>query len=163
MTGITQTDGDPTPGTSNVTALSVTLDYFQDGQTKTIKRFHGSQLNVQTDYTYDRKGRVQTINHTDKYTGNYGTLANYSYTYDTADRLRTMTQYATQLVLAANEGQTTYAYETNAQNQPISDQLVPIDYAVHPDESYTYDNNGNRTTGHSPTPNTPTQTYGPSQ
>jgi RHS repeat-associated protein len=145
MIGITQADGDPTPGTSNVTTLSVSLDYYQDGQTKTIQRTHGSQLNVQTDYTYDRKGRVQTINHLDKYTYAFGLLAGYSYTYDAADRVTSMAQNTTGAVFARPEGTTTYTYEKNTSQQPISDQLAAIDYGVHPDVSYTYDNNGNRT------------------
>lgn len=87
--------------------------------------FGGGEPAVQPYYTYDEAGRLTDLVHRN----GGGIIADYGYDYDAGNRI-------TKLV--SPDGVSDYSYDN-------TDQLVNADYNYQGDESYSYDENGNRT------------------
>ncbi|MCA9980861.1 MAG: hypothetical protein KDD89_08510, partial [Anaerolineales bacterium] len=85
----------------------------------------GAQQVVNTAYGYDAENKLTSISHQPS----GGPALNYGYSYDTADRLTQMT---------TPEGTSSFTYDE-------FDQLLAAVHSFQTDESYTYDDNGNRT------------------
>lgn len=123
------------------------VDFTYDALSRfdTITRYAdlaGTQLAVQTSYTFDDAGRLTDLVHQKGAT----ILADYDYTYDVASRL-------TQMVSLA-DGTSTYSYD-------VLDQVTGAAHTYQTDESYSYDDNGNRmNTGYSTTANNRLQSDG---
>jgi YD repeat-containing protein len=80
-----------------------------------------------TSYTYDLAGRLQTLIHQHGVT----TLASYGLTYDNANRI---------IQSAGTDGTQDYGYDS-------TNQLTTANHTTQTDEAYSYDANGNRTSG----------------
>jgi YD repeat-containing protein len=118
----------------------IDLGYDAASQWQTITRYAdlvGTKLVATSQYTYDAAGRLTGLNHMQGST----TLAGYAWQYDIAGRV---TQFASLL-----DGTVDYTYDD-------TNQLTGADYDYSAggglptaplDENYTYDANGNRTTG----------------
>src|SRR5262249_55749080 len=107
------------------TALSVHLGYDnRDALTSLTRYSDATETNVvgTTAYSYDDAGRVTNLQHKN---GSNTLLANYTYTYDAADRVLTEQLNGTP--------KATYTYD--ATDQLTNDGSV----------TYTFDANGNRT------------------
>ena len=105
--------------------------YRDDGSTNTVTRYSddGTTSVATSSYTtYDDMGRLMALSHTP--TG--GAAINYTWTYDAASRIDSMT---------------TPDGTTDDIDYDATDQLTDVDYDYQTDESYTYDDNGNRTNG----------------
>jgi RHS repeat-associated protein len=121
------------------------FSYDDSGAFTQISRYAdaaGTELALNTFYAYDDAGRLTQLTHTmdtSAPSSGWGTnpLAGYQFTYDAASRITAINSYI--------DGNTDYTYDD-------TDQLTSAD---HPssgpaDESYSYDENGNRTmTGYS--------------
>ena len=133
-----------TTGGNAVAEKRVDFTYDALSRFDTISRYAdlaGTQLAVQTGYTFDNAGRL-----TDLVQKGATTLADYDYTYDVASRL-------TQMVSLA-DGTSTYSYD-------VLDQVTGATHTYQTDESYSYDDNGNRTnTGYNTTANNRLQSDG---
>jgi RHS repeat-associated protein len=111
------------------TQARLDLTYTPDGQVSTMTRYKdtaGTQLVSQSSYSYDAKGNTTEIKHSN---ASGGVLADYQYTYDTANRLSSETD-------TENGGSpvtTPYSYDATSQLTQAGSS------------SYTYDSNGNRT------------------
>ena len=128
MTQVTQTG-------LGATEFRANFDYNDAGQFTSIRRYaniDGTCLVAQTDYVqpdnspgYDGMGRLVAMRHT------FGTTTrSYSYTFDAASRI-------TQMV--SPDGTSNYS------DYDATDQLRSADYTyTTADESYTYDDSGNR-------------------
>ena len=117
-TGITQSG----LGVSN---KLVKYTYDDAGKLTGLNRYSdltGTNLVASSIYGYDNAGRLTSLNHN----GNAISLANYTFGYDDANRI-------TQLV--SNGSINNYTYDNTSQ----------LTSASNPGESYTYDDNGNRT------------------
>lgn len=111
----------------------VDFTYNPLGQFATIDRYAdlaGTQLVAGSTYAYDALNRLTSLAHS----GPAGTLAFYDLTYDAAGRI---THYGD------IDGSTDYTYDQ-------TDQLTGADHSngSNPDETYSYDANGNRTSSH---------------
>lgn len=120
-------------GSATVADKRVDFTYNAIGQFAAITRFSdlaGSQMVVDTGYTYDDLNRLIRIAHDNT----SETVAFYDYAYDTASRISQISDI---------DGVTDYSYDDR-------DQLIGADHsdANNPDETYTYDANGNRTDSH---------------
>ncbi len=105
-------------------------NYRNDGQFDTITRYadDGSATVATTDYSdYDDLGRLRTMSHTYGPANDLTTL-NYTWTYDIASRIDTMTSL---------DGSSTFTLDA-------TNQLTAADHSYQDDESYDYDDNGNR-------------------
>ncbi|WP_353928958.1 Ig-like domain-containing protein [Okeanomitos corallinicola TIOX110] len=116
---------------NNVSDKRVDFAYNSLGQYTSINRYAnltGTQLVNGTSYTYDSLNRLTNLNHSNG-TNN---VAFYNYVYDAASRITQITDI---------DGITDYTYDNRA-------QLTGANHsnANNPDESYTYDANGNRIT-----------------
>jgi len=121
------------------------FSYDDSGAFTQISRYAdaaGAELALNTFYAYDDAGRLTSLIHsmdTSAPSSGWGTspLAGYQFTYDASSRITSINSYI--------DGNTDYTYDE-------TDQLTAAD---HPssgpaDESYSYDENGNRTmTGYS--------------
>jgi RHS repeat-associated protein len=113
----------------------IDFTYTADSRFDEIDRYAdlaGTKLVAKTNYTYDDAGRLTNLNHAKGAT----TFADYSWTFDSAGRL---TQQAF----------TDYLSNTNTSDYSYDDtgQLTAADHDYQSDESYTYDDNGNRVSG----------------
>src|SRR5581483_7360636 len=136
------------------TPLRYDFTYTARNQVATLIRYSdlsGTTKVGETDYTYDAAMRVTNILHKD---GSNSALANYTYTYDLADRVTVQTENGTPKTYQydntdqltqdstatytydANGNRTMTGYATGANNQLLSDGTW----------TYTYDSEGNRTT-----------------
>ena len=130
MTRVTQ---DGQSGGNSVEEKRVDLAYSALGQYASITRYAdvaGTLLVATTTYTFDDAYRLTELEHAQNSTS----LAEYTWTYDTAGRLTAESN---------PDGTVDYTYDDLG-------QLTAADRSSGPDETYTYDENGNRTnTGYS--------------
>lgn len=106
----------------------VDFDYDAASQLASVTRYAdsvGSSLVAASTYTYDAVSRLTQLVHSQLAT----TIVQYDWTYDAAHRI-------TQMI--GPDGSTTYNYDN-------TDQLAIANHSFQTDESYTYDDNGNRT------------------
>src|SRR5262249_26074013 len=106
------------------TPLRFDYAYDADSRVTTETRFSDLAGTTTVGYsqsTYDGAGRLTNLQHKD---GSNGTLANYTYTYDVADRLT-----------GKQENGTLYTYSYDSTDQLTGDNGA----------AYSYDANGNRT------------------
>ncbi|WP_217385551.1 Ig-like domain-containing protein [Dolichospermum sp. UHCC 0259] len=116
---------------NNVSDKRVDFAYNSLGQYTSINRYAnltGTQLVNGTTYTYDSLNRLTNLNHSNG-TNN---VAFYNYAYDAASRITQISDI---------DGTTDYTYDNRAQLTGANHSNVN-----NPDESYTYDANGNRIT-----------------
>jgi RHS repeat-associated protein len=85
----------------------------------------GTNLVAETSHTFDNLNRLTDITHSK----GVNVLANYSQAYDAKSRITGVT---------GTDGSSSFTYDN-------TDQLTGVDYSFQTDESYTYDDNGNRT------------------
>ena len=116
---------------NGVSDKRVDFAYNALGQYTSINRYAnltGTQLVNGTTYSYDSLNRLTNLNHSNG-TNN---VAFYNYVYDVASRITKITDV---------DGATDYTYDNR-------DQLTGANHsnANNPDETYTYDANGNRIT-----------------
>ncbi|NJN13091.1 MAG: RHS repeat protein [Richelia sp. RM1_1_1] len=114
---------------NGVSDKRVDFGYNAIGQFNTINRYSdlgGTQLVTGTNYSYDALNRLSSLTH------NNGTadIAFYNFGYNADSRITQITDI---------DGVTDYTYDSR-------DQLIGADHGDdnNPDESYTYDANGNR-------------------
>jgi RHS repeat-associated protein len=114
---------------TGVTNKRVDYAYNAVGQPINVKRFAdlaGTQSVAETTHTFDPLNRLTTINHS---RGGVP-LASYNYGYDANSRITRVTN---------KDGTSTNTYDD-------TDQLTGVNYnGSQPNETYTYDANGNRT------------------
>jgi RHS repeat-associated protein len=123
MTDVTQTG----QGGNAVADKHVTFTYNDNSQFDLISRYAStgtSNLVATTDYQYDSSNRLTVLTHAQGAT----TLAAYTWTFDAANRLVGQTP---------PDGAVSYSYDSRS-------QLTGADYDYQDDESYVYDENGNR-------------------
>jgi len=114
---------------NGVASKSVNMTYDAIGKITSLNRYSnlsGNQLVTTSDYIYDNLNRLTTLTHSN--TNNQ--LANYGFVYDAVGRITQITDI---------DGVNNYNYDT-------TNQLTGADHTNpnNPDESYTYDANGNR-------------------
>jgi RHS repeat-associated protein len=85
----------------------------------------GTNLVAETSHTFDNLNRLTDITHSK----GANVLANYTQAYDAKSRITGVT---------GTDGSSSFIYDN-------TDQLTGVDYSFQTDESYTYDDNGNRT------------------
>jgi RHS repeat-associated protein len=120
LTSITQSG-------TGVTPKRVDFSYDDASQMTGITRYSdlaGTQQVAASVYTYDNAGRLTGLTHSHLGTA----IAAYTWTYDAADRI-------TQAILP--DGTVNYSYDT-------TDELTGATSSSLPNESYSYDLNGNR-------------------
>ncbi len=125
---VTQIEQTSQSGGATVADKRVDLSYNADGQFTSISRYadlSATELVADTSYTYDSDGRLTDLTHAQDTT----TLADYTWTYDDAGRLSSV---------SSTDGTTDYTYDDTG-------QLTDADHSYQTDESYSYDDNGNRT------------------
>lgn len=110
---------------NGVASKRVNFGYDNIGQIKSVNRYSdlsGSQLVRGTTYTYDAKNRLDVLSH--------GSGVSYGFNYDNANRITKITDA---------DGVTNYTYDKN-------NQLTVANHsnANNPNESFSYDANGNR-------------------
>ncbi|HND52788.1 MAG TPA: hypothetical protein PLV92_10345, partial [Pirellulaceae bacterium] len=115
---------------SGVSSLRTDFAYNAVGQFSSLRRYHdlaGTQLVVGTNYAYDSLSRLTAIAHQNSAGSS---VAFETLSYDSASRI-------TQIV--DKDGTTNYTYDAR-------DQLTGADHSAsaNPDETYSYDANGNR-------------------
>jgi RHS repeat-associated protein len=106
----------------------VDLTYDKADQMTAMTRYNdlaGTQLVAQSNYTFDDFGRLTDLVHESE----SNILANYNWIYDEASRI---TQFT------STDGIINYTYDNLA-------QIISADSTQQNDESYSYDDNGNRT------------------
>ena len=113
---------------SGVNDKRVDLAYNNLGQFEAIDRYDdltGLQLVARTDYEYDELNRLDRLSH------NNGTddLAFYDFAYDASSRITE---------IESVDGVSRYEYDDRS-------QLTEADHSFQDDETYSYDENGNRT------------------
>jgi RHS repeat-associated protein len=106
------------------------VDYVYNAlsQVTSKKRYSdttGTNLVAETSHTFDNLNRLTDISHSK----GANVLANYSQAYDAKSRITGVT---------GTDGSSSFTYDN-------TDQLTGVDYSFQTDESYTYDDNGNRT------------------
>ncbi|MDX1930092.1 MAG: RHS repeat-associated core domain-containing protein, partial [Pirellulaceae bacterium] len=119
-------------GGNAVTAKRAVFEYNKLNQRTSLTRYQStgtSNFVAATDYTYDTVNRLSSLTHKQNST----VLAGYTYGYDGLSRLSSVT--------STIEGLSTYTYDATS-------QVVGADHAVggQADETYGYDLNGNRNT-----------------
>jgi RHS repeat-associated protein len=114
-----------------ISPVRADFDYDDDGRRTETRRYSdlaGTTLIGRSTFGYDAQGRLYDIVHRDALDA---VLADYDLLYDIADQLESATHH----------GQTTeYDYDA-------AGQLTGADHTSQVDESYSYDLNGNRTSG----------------
>ncbi len=136
MTGIEQhgVTGGNTVGTKRVD-----FTYDAAGQFDTISRYEdltATSLVAKSDYTFDNAGRLTDLTHSQP--AGSGVLADYGWTFDAAGRLTHTTSLA--------DGDVNYAYDNTNQLTGATYTTTTGQTPPPPDESYTFDANGNRDT-----------------
>jgi RHS repeat-associated protein len=131
-------------GGNTVADKRVEFGYNADGQFTSIDRYSAltgtSSLAASSSFDYDLTGRLKTLTHFNGGT----TLAGYGFGYDAANRLTSFTNTA-----HTDENVTTFSYDN-------ASQLTDVDRPnTANDESYAYDDNGNRTSANGTTYGTP--------
>jgi RHS repeat-associated protein len=111
---------------NGVASKRVDFGYDNIGQIKSVNRYSdlsGSQLVRGTTYTYDAKNRLDVLSH--------GSGVSYNFNYDNGNRITKITDV---------DGVTNYTYDKN-------NQLTVANHSNSnkPNESFSYDANGNRT------------------
>ena len=123
-------------GGNTVAVKRVDFTYNAAGQFDVISRFQSTDTSAPvatSHYGYDGIGRLTSLDH--KTNGGGTTLAGYDYTFDAASRITSVDSLI--------DGLTSFTYD-------VTDQLTAADHATQPDETYSFDLNGNRTmTGYS--------------
>ncbi len=117
-------------GGNAVTSKHVTQAYNAIGQRTNIARYQSTGTTnpvATTDFTYDTINRLSSLTHKQGAT----TLSGYTYGYDGLSRPTS--------VNSTIEGLSTYSYDTTS-------QLIGADHSSQTDETYGYDANGNRNT-----------------
>jgi len=125
MTDIVQTG----QGGNAVADKHVVFTYNDNSQFDSISRYASTgttNLVATSQYAYDSSNRLTALAHSQGATS----LAGYTWTFDGANRLVQMT---------SPDGTANYTYDSR-------DQLVGAGYDYQDDESYVYDENGNRIT-----------------
>jgi YD repeat-containing protein len=115
---------------TGVTSKRVDMTYNAVNQIATLNRYSdltGTSSVANTSYTYDLAGRLQTLTHQHGAT----TLASYELTYDNANRI---------IQSSGTDGVQDYSYDS-------TNQLTVATHTTQTDEAYSYDANGNRTSG----------------
>jgi YD repeat-containing protein len=110
-----------------VTAKRVDMTYDAASQMTGVQRYSdlaGTLPVVNTAYVYDAAGRLTALNHAKNSTP----IANYGFTYDAANRLAK---------LITPDGTSDYSYNPR-------DELTATNHSNQTDESYSYDDTGNR-------------------
>jgi RHS repeat-associated protein len=113
---------------NGVSNKRIDLAYNKANQTTQIGRYadlSGTALVAQSDYSYDPSGKLTRLTHK----RNSTTYADYLWSYDSADRI-------TQFV--SPDGTSNYSYNSR-------DELTGTDRNYQTDEAYSYDATGNRT------------------
>jgi RHS repeat-associated protein len=128
-------------GGNAVAVKRVDFDYNAAGQYTQLRRYQDASATEHagtTNYGYDDIGRLLKLTHHDQVTAlasgtSWGTgiLAGYQYTWDAASRITGINNYV--------DGAITYGYD-NTNQLTSADNPSPL-----ADESYSYDENGNRT------------------
>ena len=131
MTRVIQAD---VPGGNTVADKRVDFSYLLDGRFSSITRYEdliGTEFLGQSHFNYDATGRLKVLRHRSGTT----TFADYGFTYDAANRLTgfTNSKYPTESV--------THTYDNRGQ------LLTGDRTGTTSDETYTYDDNGNRNNG----------------
>ena len=111
---------------TNVADKRVDFDYYDDSQFDTITRYSdltGTNQVVASTYLYDDIGRLTDLQHA------FGSTLDYGYSYDAAGRITQMTM--------PDASDNDYTYDNT--NQLLTATLT--------NETYGYDDNGNRDTG----------------
>jgi YD repeat-containing protein len=114
-----------------VSAKRVDLSYDAASQMTGLSRYRdvlGTNLVASSLYTYDLAGQLTSINYQ---RANNTVINSFGYTYDAANRLTIET---------SNDGTSNYSYDT-------TDQLTGASHGTQASEAYTYNANGNRTSG----------------
>jgi len=128
LASLTQSDS---LGGATVADKRVDFTYLKDGRFKSITRYadlSGTDLVATTDYGYDANGRLMSLVHRDGST----ILAGYEYEFDAAGRMTAWTN------LLYSDESATFDYDD-------AGQLTSADRdGTTADESYDYDDNGNR-------------------
>ena len=132
---ITQITQDGVTGGNAVAEKRLDFGYSDDGTRATISRFAdlaGTKAVAETEKVFDELGRVTDIVHERAATD----FADYDLTRDAAGRITDFELDS----LVGDDGDAAYSYDD-------TNQLTASDYASdwQTDESYTYDDNGNRT------------------
>jgi RHS repeat-associated protein len=136
LTSIAQTSDNLT-GTTN---KYVTFGYGSDERLETVKRYadyeaNSSHLVVTSTYGYKTNGQLESLTHVHGST----TLASFGFTYDTLDRIHAKTvTNATGSTTVTNTA--TYGYDDRSQLETVTNSSESVT-----NESYNYDDNGNRT------------------
>ncbi|MEX2170785.1 MAG: RHS repeat-associated core domain-containing protein [Pirellulales bacterium] len=143
----TLTQQEATTGTPNeVLAKRVDMAYDLAGQFDTITRYASTTTAspvAVTDYDYDFAGRIKEIEHRSGGTAGSGTLlAGYGTTWNERSQLTAIDFLPNGVNSPFN-----YSNEDVAYNYDNRHQLEGADYTGLTDESYAYDDNGNRTGG----------------
>ena len=131
MTRITQTNA---PGGTGISDKRVDIGYNELGQFDSINRLSdldAMQPVVGSAFAYnDNLNRLTDLSHSNS----TGTVSSFAFKYDDASRITQITDV---------DGQTDYTYDK-------TDQLATATHTdpANPDESYTYDSNGNRANSH---------------
>ena len=115
-------------GGNAVTSKHVTQSYNALSQRTGTSRYQSTGTSnpvASTSFSFDTANRLTNIVHAQGST----TLSSYAYTYDCLSRIASIT--------SSIDGLSTYAYD-------ISSQLTGADHSSQTDESYDYDDNGNR-------------------
>lgn len=102
----------------------------QDNKNCRRSDLNGTQLVAGSTYTYDAKNRLNNLTHSNATSA----VAFYNFEYDSADRITQISDV---------DGTTDYNYDLT--NQLTGANHTDVD---NPDESYSYDANGNRLTSH---------------
>jgi len=113
-----------------VTSKRATIAYNALGQRTTLARFQSTGTTnavATTDYTYDTINRLSSLTHKHGST----TLAGYTYSYDALSRPTSINSVL--------DGVSTFTYDATS-------QLTAADHSSQVDESYGFDANGNRNT-----------------
>jgi RHS repeat-associated protein len=120
--------------TGGNTVAEKRVDFAYDALSRfsTISRYEdlaGTKNVANSTFTYDATGRVTNLSHAKGAT----TLAGYAWAYDRANRVTSFTNAL-------------YSAESATYTHDTTDQLTGADrFGTSSDESYTYDDNGNRT------------------
>ena len=111
-----------------VDSAALRFEYNLRGGLSRIERFSdqaGTQFVGSSQFQYDGRGRLMTLSHKDAMSVS---IVNYGYAYDQASRL----------LSESHHGETTtFSYD-------LVDQLTLADHSVQADETFDYDDNGNR-------------------